>query len=117
MASYWVDRSDTTGRGRRVASATRDVAIGAGTNRYGSLLADSGGPVAAGTYAAPTATNECGHELVDVEHRPAWRVPLRRPHTKLMVIMEENETTSAYDGMPYLAGCPTPTARRPTTAG
>ena len=102
VASYWVDRSDTTGSWTPVGLANRDVAIGTGTNRYSSLLADSGGPVAAGTYSGATATTDVATSS------SMWSIVLpggaAQPAqvTKLMVIMEENETTSAYDGMPYL---------------
>ena len=102
VASYWVDRSDTTGSWTASGVTTRDVAIGTGTNRYSSLLADSGGPVARGTYSGATATTDVATSS------SMWSIVLpggaAEPSqvTKLMVIMEENETTSAYDGMPYL---------------
>ncbi len=57
VASYWVDKSDTTTTWTPPASVTsRDVAIGTGTGRYSSLLADSGGPVSAASYGGKVAT-------------------------------------------------------------
>ncbi len=108
VASYWVDKSDTTTTWTPPASVTsRDVAIGTGTGRYSSLLADSGGPVSAASYGGKVATTNAASRAL------MWSIalpsgPTTPPPdgdvTKLMVIVEENKTIDVVDNMPFLKG-------------
>ncbi len=56
--SMWIDRSTATSAWTAPAGVSvRDTVIDTGGTRFGSLLADSGGPVAAGLYGGLTATS------------------------------------------------------------
>lgn len=110
VASYWTNRSDTTTTSWTAPSGTvtRDGSSGSGSWQYSSLLADSGGPVAAGSYGGLTATTDAATEALSwtIALAPQGVVtpppPPASSVTKLMVIWEENETTAAYGSMPYL---------------
>jgi PKD repeat protein len=105
VVSSWVDRSSTTtGWSAPPAMTSRDVVLSDLSGRYSGLIADSGGPVPAGTYSGKTATST--PETVAL----MWTVKLPAGEggppppgdvTKLLVIMEENRTTSVFDLMPY----------------
>lgn len=72
--SFWSEKSNTTSTWTAPAGVqVRDTAVDTGTtNRYGALLADSGGPVPAGTYGGLTATTD------DLGQKGAsWTVGLR----------------------------------------
>lgn len=56
---YWSDKSGGTSKWTAPAGViARDTAVGIGTGRFGSLLADSGGTVLGGDYPAQTATTD-----------------------------------------------------------
>jgi acid phosphatase len=109
VASYWAVRSDAaTSWSAPSGTVARDSVDGTQTALYSSLLADSGGSVAAGSYGGLTATTDAPNDAV------SWTIaltpqggggtppPTSTSVTKLMVIWEENDTTSAYRSMPYL---------------
>lgn len=104
VASFWMDKSDTTTSWTAGTDATtRDVAIGTGTGHYSALIADSGGPLAGGGYPGRSATTDVATKaLMWSVLLPGGQTAPPSPVSKLMVIMEENRTTSAYEGMPYL---------------
>ncbi|MQA93423.1 MAG: PKD domain containing protein [Streptosporangiales bacterium] len=57
--SYWADKSSSTTLWTAPAGVTvRSTAIGAGSGRVSTLLADSAGPVPTGTYGGLTATTD-----------------------------------------------------------
>lgn len=104
VASYWVDKSIATTSWTAPSSVTtRDTALGTGSGRYNSLLADAG-PVSAGSYGPVTAVTDGASRAV------AWTVVLppagagsTQPITKLMVVWEENHTSAVLSQMPYLS--------------
>jgi hypothetical protein len=56
VVSYWADKSSATTGFTLPASVTgRQASCGTGTGHVCSVLADSGGPVPAGTYGGLTA--------------------------------------------------------------
>jgi PKD repeat protein len=64
VVTLWTDKSETTTSWAAPAGVTtRDTALGTGGGRYGGLLADSGGPVAAGSYGGLTATTNAASGL------------------------------------------------------
>jgi PKD repeat protein len=109
VVSYWVDRSSTTTAWQvQPDVVSRDTTVGTGTAHFSALWGDSGGPVPAGSYPGRVATTNA------VTSASMWSIVLPggtpappSPVTKVMVIMEENETTAAYDGMPFLRGLAT----------
>ncbi len=59
VLSYWADRSSSTTAWTVPAALTlRQAGIGTGTSRVTGVLADTGGAVATGTYAARTASTD-----------------------------------------------------------
>ncbi len=57
VVNVWSDKSSTTTAWTTAGAVSqRDTAIGTGSGRSSSTLADSGAPVASGTYPAQTAT-------------------------------------------------------------
>ncbi len=57
VASYWVDRSSTAHTWAAPSGLTvRSTSYGTGGGQVSALLADSGGAVTTGGYAARTAT-------------------------------------------------------------
>jgi acid phosphatase len=107
VASYWADRSDAAGSWVAPSgTVARDSVARTQTAHYSSLLVDSGGPVGAGPNGGLTATTDSPSDAL------SWTIALApqggttpTPSTsvsKLMVIWEENDTTSAYRSMPYL---------------
>ena len=116
VLSYWADKSDTTSTWTPPAGVTgRDVAIGTGAGHFSSLLADSGGPVPAGSYSAKVATTDVSTRALmwTVGLSAGGAPPANGPITKLMVIMEENETTAVLGRCPTSTDWPRPTAAPP----
>jgi PKD repeat protein len=72
--SWWTDKSAAVAAWTAPAGVTqRDVTFDSGTSaRYSMLLADSGGPVAAGTYGGLTATTDTSSDKAVM-----WTVALR----------------------------------------
>ena len=57
VVSYWADKSaGTTAWSAPAGLTVRDAGFGSGSGRFGVLVADLGGPVAAGSYGPLTAT-------------------------------------------------------------
>jgi PKD repeat protein len=72
LVSLWTDKSNSTTAWTPPAGvATRDTALGTGSGRFTALLADSGGPVAAGTNGGLTATTNAASSYADL-----WTVVL-----------------------------------------
>jgi PKD repeat protein len=72
VVSLWADKSETTLSWTAPSGVTvRDTAIGTGSGRFSSLLADSGGPVGGGTYGPLTATTNAASTYADM-----WTVVL-----------------------------------------
>jgi hypothetical protein len=64
VASWWTDKSGAVAAWTTPAGVTeRDDVYDTGTSaRYSALLADSGGPVSAGTYGGLTATTDAASD-------------------------------------------------------
>jgi PKD repeat protein len=72
VLSMWTDKSETTTSWTAPASVTvRDTALGTGSGRFTALVADSGGPVAAGSNGGLTATTNAASSYADM-----WTVVL-----------------------------------------
>jgi PKD repeat protein len=72
VLSYWADMSAATTAWTAPGSVTvRDTAVGVGKGRYGLLVADSGGPVSAGSYGGLTATTDATSN-----HAISWTIAL-----------------------------------------
>jgi PKD repeat protein len=72
VLSVWSDKSSgTTVWTAPGTVTTRDTAIGTGDGRYGVLVADSGGPVNAGSYGNLTATTDATSNRGDM-----WTIAL-----------------------------------------
>lgn len=114
VLSYWVDHKDSTTSWRASNATTRDTAIGTGRGRYGSLLADSSISASGVSFEGRVATtNAATSSIAWTVRLPGESTPLNPPTppspepapgqvTKLLVVVEENETTAAFAQMPYL---------------
>jgi hypothetical protein len=72
VLSMWTDKSETTTSWTAPASVTtRDTALGTGSGRFSALIADSGGPVAAGSNGGLTASTNAASSYADL-----WTVVL-----------------------------------------
>jgi len=72
VVTLWADKSETTtGWTAPAGVSTRDIGLGTGGGRYTSLLVDSGGPVAAGSYGGKTATTNANSSYTDM-----WTIAL-----------------------------------------
>jgi hypothetical protein len=72
VVSLWSDKSETTtGWTAPAGVQQRDSAFGTGGGRYCGLLADSGGPVPAGSYGGLVATTNAASS-----HAAMWTVAL-----------------------------------------
>jgi PKD repeat protein len=68
VVSYWADRGATTSWTGPADATVRDTALDTGTTGlFTSLLADTGGPVGAGTYGGLTATSDAASTAANVE--------------------------------------------------
>lgn len=106
VVSYWVDHRETTTSWTTTSATARDNAIGTGSGRYSSLLADSAASVS-GEYGGQLGKTNDSTDAVMWSIRLAPREtqpPATSDVTKLLVVVEENRTTAAYDSMPYLKG-------------
>ena len=74
VASWWTDKSSAVSAWTVPSGVTRrDDAYDTGTSgRYSELIADSGGPVAAGSYGGLTATTDTSSDKAIM-----WTIALR----------------------------------------
>ena len=110
VLSYWVDHRDTTTSWSTSNATVRDTAVGAGKDRYGALLADSAAPRSAGRFRGRVGNSNAPTDAITWTVRLSAAASAAAPTpsppaasvTKLLVIVEENESTQAYAEMPYL---------------